>query len=508
MEKNLGKTATDGREPSSLVTNSAFNASRLIFGAVAGLVSSAVVVRSLGKIEMGRYAYAVWIASLLVSIAHGGIPTTLTRFIAEATAKDPGYSARKLVVRLLTCQFAFALLICLAAGMVLVLVQTNDRLLYLLAIVAVLPQAVLQATTGALAGVQRFGKIALLSSIGALLNLGAVSAAAVMHLSAVGMLAAVTIASALTVAMGFWALRRFFSGQMQIAGPVKAVPDIISRMARFSVVVWWLVLLDMVVWDRSEIYFLKRYLPISEVATYSIAFTLAIQVWRTASTVTSNLTPIAADAIGRGQPELAADLFNRGVRYVHAILIPACILGIGLCRPVILLLYGGQFASAVIVLQILLAVPVLMTLTEVATATIYAFEKQTIWALILLPSTALNILLAWLLVPRQGAMGAALASVIAQACETGISLWWASRISRMGIPIMSVLRVWGVATLAAAPAIVAASHAKGFVLTVVLAGVGAAVFLLVLWKTGDFNHHEVKGIGEALTAFAGRLKAF
>jgi O-antigen/teichoic acid export membrane protein len=507
-DKNLGKTGAGPREQSPIITNSVFSAGRLIFGAAAGLASSAVIARSLGKFEMGRYAYAVWITSLLVSIAHGGIPTTLTRFVAEAAGRGTGYSAPKLVVRLLAWQVVFALLVCLVACVVLGFVRTSDRVLYLLAIASVLPQALLQATIGALAGIQRFGKIALLSSVGALLNLGAVLTAAVMHCATVGMLAAVAIASILTVATGLWALRSVLDFRTQIIGRniAKTEPGIMSRIGRFSVVVWCLVLLDMVVWDRSEIFFLKHYMAITEVAAYSIAYTLAIQVWQAANTVSSNLAPMAAEAIGGGEPERAAQVFYRGVRYVHAILIPACIFGIGLCQPVILMLYGRQFASAVIVAQILLAVPVLMTLTEVATATIYAFEKQTGWMLVLLPSALLNIVLAWLLVPRQGAVGAALASVVAQACDTGISLWWTSRIYRTGISLKSVLRVWGVAACAAAPAIITTLHARGIILPLTLSAGGAGFFLFSLWKAGDLGDHEVKAIGEAFAAFAKRLR--
>ena len=506
-DENLGKAEGDYREQSPIITNAAFNAGRLVFVSAVGLVSSAMVARSLGKFEMGRYAYAVWIASLLVSISHGGFPTTLTRFVAEAAAGDKGSSVQKLVVRLLTWQVAFALLVCLVACVVLGFVQTNDRVLYRFAILSVLPQAMVQATTAALAGVQRFGKIALLSSVGALLNLTAVSAAAVTHCGAVGMVVAVAIASSFAAVISLWALGGIFDPPKPTADRMitQAKPGI-SRVARFSAVVWCLVLLDMVVWDRSEIFFLKRYLPLSEVAAYSIAFTVALQVWQAASTVSSNLIPIAADAIGKGEPERAAHLFYQGVRYVHAILIPTCIFGIGLCRPTILLLYGKQFASAVTVLQILLAVPVLMTLTEVATAAIYAFEKQTFWLLVLLPSTALNIALAWFLVPRQGAIGAALASVIAQACDTSVSLWLASKISKAGISPLAVLRVWGVAVCAAAPAIITTWYASGTVLTTSLSASGAAVFLFALWKTGDFSGHEAMAIGEAFALFAKRMR--
>jgi len=80
-----------------------------------------------------------------------------------------------------------------------------------------------------------------------LVNLGAVSVAALMRFAAAGMLASVAIASTLTVATGTWALRSvFFDDPTQSTrGTIaKTEPDLTSRIARFSLVVWGLVLLD------------------------------------------------------------------------------------------------------------------------------------------------------------------------------------------------------------------------------------------------------------------------
>jgi len=87
-----------------------------------------------------------------------------------------------------------------------------------------------------------------------------------------------------------------------------------------------------------------------------------------------------------------------------------------------------------------------------------------------------------------------------------MSLWWASRISKTGISAKLVLRVWGVAVCAAAPAIITTLHGNGIVLTMTLSAAGAGGFLFALWRAGDLCDHEVKAIGEAFASFTKRLR--
>ena len=90
---------------------------RLLVTSGAGIVTSSLIARTLGPDEMGLYAYAVWIGAVLLSVAHGGIPTTMTRFIAEASARGEGTTTRALFTRLLLWQVVLALIVCAGGGL-------------------------------------------------------------------------------------------------------------------------------------------------------------------------------------------------------------------------------------------------------------------------------------------------------------------------------------------------------------------------------------------------------
>ena len=52
--------------------------------AVLGVLISVLTARYLRPDEMGRYAFLVWLAGLLPIVLSLGLPTTLTRYTAEA----------------------------------------------------------------------------------------------------------------------------------------------------------------------------------------------------------------------------------------------------------------------------------------------------------------------------------------------------------------------------------------------------------------------------------------
>lgn len=470
-----------------------------------------MIARLLGPEGMGNYSYAVWVSALLLSAAHGGVPTAMTRYIAETLARRRWYALKRVFARLLVWQIAVVLVVCLTALLILRLTHPERPVLYLIAIAIVLPQVLHQAVTGAMTGLQRFDRIATVSVISATLNVGAVVIAASLRCGPAGVLLFVCLATSLSVIFGLLLLNSTFRGmssdsQNWETKEFESYRSLELRVRWFSVTVWYLVLLDLVVWDRSEVFFLKRYSHISQVAIYSIAFTLVSKMWEAASSVTSNLAPLAADAIGKSDSEGVGRLYYRAVRYIHALLFPICIFGVGVCRPAVVLLYGRQYLSIVPVLQILLIVPVLLSLTEAGVAIVYAFERQGFLALAVTPTALLNIALAWLMVPRYGAIGAALASTAAQLVEAGVMIWLATRISRSAPRLSSVLRVWVLAVAAAVPAAVSSIKGESVLVPVILSLCGSVGFLWVLVELGEFNKVEFDSLKEAVYSMRRRLR--
>ena len=104
------------------------------------LATSALVARALGPEDFGRYAYVVWISGLLVSIGNNGISTTGIRFISESLGGNLPETARSIHGWLRRLQ-----LICVAATVIgflltfrLIVPPTlNDYLLICIAVICV-----------------------------------------------------------------------------------------------------------------------------------------------------------------------------------------------------------------------------------------------------------------------------------------------------------------------------------------------------------------------------------
>jgi O-antigen/teichoic acid export membrane protein len=56
-----------------------------VMRAALGVLISVLTARYLRPDEMGRYAFLVWLAGLLPVVLSLGLPTTLTRYTAEAS---------------------------------------------------------------------------------------------------------------------------------------------------------------------------------------------------------------------------------------------------------------------------------------------------------------------------------------------------------------------------------------------------------------------------------------
>lgn len=134
-------------------------------------------------------------------------------------------------------------------------------------------------------------------------------------------------------------------------------------------------------------------------------------------------------AVMASDPQLVA----RSSRVSVALCVPVVIIGAVLCKPVVPLLFGSDFAPAVLMSQVLLAAALPSTVTAVIGAGLMSAGRQRMRSMIMLGGAALTVVLVVLLVPRYGGEGAATASlltyvVVALLClvaytrATGVSL--------------------------------------------------------------------------------------
>jgi O-antigen/teichoic acid export membrane protein len=189
-----------------------------------------------------------------------------------------------------------------------------------------------------------------------------------------------------------------------------------SRVLRYGVMLAALVVLNGIVWKRSELLFLGRFHGPEQMAFYAVPFAIAERLsLLLPGALLGVLLPGLTYAYGAADPERFSAMFSQALQYLAMLTLPICLLGISLAPGLIRLVYGPRFGGAIAVLQILLIAMAFGVLGQAASAALLGMERQG-WLLKTGAAAAVvSIALNLLLIPPYGAVGAAVANTLTQA---------------------------------------------------------------------------------------------
>jgi O-antigen/teichoic acid export membrane protein len=448
--------------------------------AALGVLISVLTARYLHPDDMGRYAFLVWLAGLLAIVLSLGLPTTLTRYTAEAIGAGRAATAGALLKLIVSRQAMLALAAAGVTAGIALLVPAPWRLPLVLTALSV-PLLVLHGSVAAfLSGLQSFGGQALLGVAMLATQAGLVLLVAGLDGGVAGLL----LAHAVTNAAGFGVLAALASRQGRRSGalPAPATLDAASRadVIRYARSASLLVVLDAVVWQRTEVAFLQALAPTAEVAFYALAFGIAAQVSRIPYQLSVVLFPSFPALVGGGRAAELAALHATAMRYFVLLGAPLAV-GLAVTGPsLIRLLYGAAYDPASAVLAVFALGSLVTFAAGASPAVLHATKRQDRLLRQGLLAAAVDLLLALLLVPAAGALGAALASVCAQALGSLLAIRAAVRLAGAAVPAAALVRITMAALamgIAAGMAALILGGAAGLVAAVL---VGAAAYPLAL----------------------------
>ena len=160
---------------------------------------------------------------------------------------------------------------------------------------------------------------------------------------------------------------------------------------------------------RLNFYLLAVFLSVREVGHYAVAFALIQPVMLIPTATQYVLFP----RISSADEEEATKLMPRLIRIMVLLMLGIVLVGILLSRPLILGFYGAEYSAAVIPLRILLLSCVISGVNSALSAYNSGRGKPEIAVYASVVGLGLTVLFGFLLVPRYGLMGAAMASTIA-----------------------------------------------------------------------------------------------
>jgi len=215
---------------------------------------------------------------------------------------------------------------------------------------------------------------------------------------------------------------------------------IIDRIRQFCLQAVGIQLLMSVVWDRSELVFLRYYSGLRQIAFYSVSFTLANNLLVIPRTF-GGATGITLMVESARDPKRIKNIVKTASRFLLLVVFPVHLGAAAIAAQALGFAYGTKYIEAipVVIIASILSIP--RAFQELAEVLLRAADRQKqilIWFTI---TGILNIGLDWYLIPLYGAVGAAWGNGLSQTFGI-LAIWFqARRYYEIGFPLGAAFKL-------------------------------------------------------------------
>ncbi|HXY13183.1 MAG TPA: polysaccharide biosynthesis C-terminal domain-containing protein [Terriglobales bacterium] len=391
--------------------NFIFMGLEVVITLVCTLLTTVVIAQVIGPTRLGYFNLVFWLTSITCSVGSLGIPLTTFKYMGEFLGGGRKELARAVFFYNFWAQLVIAFVLAsLGVIVVFAIVDPAYRSCSLLLVLSMVPNMLTfvpsQANSAAEdAALNTRGALA-----GTVVYVIAVAVSLLSGWNLVGIAASVLLYRSTELVVKIIPVLK----SMKTVPPIPLPPEVRQRMFSFSGLSTWLMILQIVIWDRSDIIFLKLLQSdIRQLAFFSVCFSVADRVMRVPQTFANALAATQMAEYGRDKDRLFKST-SQASTYVLLGALPmliglACIAG-----PFVRVLYGPQYLPAIPVFVVVALLSIPKAVLTPALTLLYSAEDLRFilkWSCI---AAASNVSLDLALIPGQGAIGAAWANGIAQ----------------------------------------------------------------------------------------------
>jgi len=386
---------------------------------VCALLTTVVIARVIGPTRLGYFNLIFWLTSITCSVGSLGIPLTTFKYMGEFLGGGQKQLARAVFFHNFWAQTVIACALTVI-GMITVftLVDPAYRVCSILLVLSMVPNMMTFVPSQANSAAEDAALNTRGAFVGAIVYVVAVAVSLLLGWNLVGIAAGVLLYRTAELAVKI----------VPVLASMKSVPrvpvprEIRRRMFSFSGLSTGLMILQIVIWDRSDIIFLKLLQPdIRQLAFFSVCFSVADRLMRIPQTFANALSATQMAEYGRDKARLFR-MTSTASTYVLLGALPiligvACIGG-----PFVRVMYGTQYLPAIPVFIVVALLGIPKAILTPAQTLLYSAEDLGFilkWGCV---AAAVNILLDLALIPSHGALGAAWANGVAQSFAA-LTIW-------------------------------------------------------------------------------------
>jgi len=432
----------------SVLVNTAWYSTGTVFTLLTVLLSSVIVARYLGPGALGLLGLAQSIRLTVMMGIDFGLPSAVIKFVAELRGAGKEPEAETVARALTRIQASLAVL----AGVL--LAATSDLLAELLGQPAIAPLLHIVALSltltllnailaGRLLGLQQFRLKITLDAASAVLGLMCI---ALVIISGSG------IREVLWVDVGIaagQAIVLFTRTVLWRAGSSAVISrELKLSLVRYCLGVFLMTSVEAVIWQRSEVFLLGRFGVTTDIAFYTVSFTLAtVPITLIPFSLAAALLPVLSERFGAQGRTSFIPIYAAATKYNSIVALPICAIVMGLAGPIVRVIYGDAYDSSANIVRILLVGAGLGALFAPGSHVFLALGQPATRAIWGIPIAAFNVVLAFVLVVAFGVVGAAIAKSTSETLHVFADALYLRRARNATLPLGQIAR----AALAALP---------------------------------------------------------
>lgn len=243
----------------------------------------------------------------------------------------------------------------------------------------------------------------------------------------------------------------YLAARPHLHDPVVRLDDELrGRLRRYRWQMALIIALTVIVWERSEFFFLAYYHNPEAIAFYGAAFMLAAFAMRLLPGIVGGLLTPRAARLADGAHGEIAELYRDGTRYLFAVAWPIALIGSCFAATILATLFGPAYAQAAPALPPLLFGAGAGAVAAAEASVKFGIERPDLLLKVGFGAAVANLTLDWLLIPRYGWVGAAWANSLAQMAAVGVGAVITCRMFGIGFPWGAIARA-AIAGLALVP---------------------------------------------------------
>ena len=399
--------------------NFIFMGLEVVITLVCTLLTTIVIARVIGPTRLGYFNLIFWLTSITCSVGSLGIPLTTFKYMGEFLGGGQKELARAVFFYNLWAQTVIACaLTVIGIIAAFTIVDPAYRLCSILLVLSMVPNMITFVPSQANSAAEDAALNTRGAFVGAIVYVIAVAVSLLLGWNLIGIAAGVLLYRTAELAVKILPVFKSMKSVPRVPLPA----DIRKRMFSFSGLSTGLMILQIVIWDRSDIILLKLLQPdIRQLAFFSVCFSVADRLMRIPQTFANALSATQMAEYGRDKDRLYR-MTSKASTYVLLGALPiligvACIGG-----PFVRVMYGPQYLPAIPVFVVVALLSIPKAILTPAQTLLYSAEDLGFilkWGCV---AAAINILLDVALIPHHGALGAAWANGVAQTFAA-LTIW-------------------------------------------------------------------------------------